>query len=254
VLHACGITDKGHVRPTNEDSLAIDERLHLMIVADGMGGHNAGEVASRIAVDRVVEQVRRDLDGGFVEVWPYGFDESLSIEANVLRTAVHAANAQIREAATASRALSGMGTTIVAALVHHGRVSVAHVGDSRLYICARRGLRLLTVDDSWMTSMLTSDPHADPVALQHHPMRHALTNVVGAASKTDVHVVEEYLQGDERLVLTTDGVHGVLDDRRIGLIVTDGGSPQDVAASLVDAALARGSRDNCTAIAAFYAS
>jgi PPM family protein phosphatase len=254
VLRACGITDKGHVRATNEDALAIDERLQLLIVADGMGGHNAGEVASRIAVDRVVEQVRRDLDGGFVEIWPYGFDESLSIEGNVLRTAVHAANAQIREAATASRALSGMGTTIVAALVHHDRVSIAHVGDSRLYVCTWRGLRLLTVDDSWMTSVLTSDPGADPVALQHHPMRHALTNVVGAASKTDVHVAEEYLQGDERLVLTTDGVHGVLDDARIGRIAIEGGTPTEAAASLVDAALARDSRDNCTAIVAFYSS
>jgi PPM family protein phosphatase len=252
VVRAYGITDKGRVRPTNEDSLVIDERLQLLVVADGMGGHNAGEVASRLAVDTIAEHVRRDLDGGFVAVWPFGFDESISIEANVLRTAVLIANMQILETAASSRDLSGMGTTIVAALVHHDRVSVAHVGDSRAYLCARTGMRLLTVDDSWMTSVLANDPHADPIALQHHPLRHALTNVVGAAARTDVHVVEEFLQGGERLVLTTDGVHGVLDERRIGELVGEGGNPDEIAAGLIDAALARGSRDNCTAVVAFY--
>jgi protein phosphatase len=254
VVRAYGITNKGRVRPTNEDSLAIDERLQLLIVADGMGGHNAGEVASRLAVDAVLEHVQRDLGSGFVEVWPFGFDESVSIEGNVLRTAVHMANVQVLEASMASRELAGMGTTIVAALVHHGRVSVAHVGDSRFYVLSAARLRQLTHDDSWMASVLANDPQADPVALQHHPMRHALTNVVGAAARTDVHIVEEYLQGGERLALTSDGVHGTLEDRRIEQVMREGGNPEEAAAGLVNAALARGSRDNCTAVVAFYES
>jgi serine/threonine protein phosphatase PrpC len=254
VVRAFGTTDTGRFRAANEDSFAIDERLQLLIAADGMGGHNAGEVASRLAVDTVVDHVRHDLDGGFVEVWPFGFDESLSIEANVLRTAVHVANMQVLEAALASREFAGMGTTIVAALFHHGRVSVAHVGDSRLYISSGAGLQLITRDDSWMASMLASDPQADRAALLHHPMRHALTNVVGAVARTDVHVHEEFLEGNERIVLTTDGVHGSLDNRRMSELVNAGGNPQQVASSLVEAALARGSRDNCTALAAFYSS
>jgi serine/threonine protein phosphatase PrpC len=252
VVRAFGHTDTGRFRPANEDFLAIDDRLQLLIAADGMGGHNAGEVASRLAVDTILQQVRRDLDGGFVEVWPFGFDDSLSIEANVLRTAVHVANMQVLEAALASRELAGMGTTIVAALFHHGRVAVAHVGDSRLYISSGGRLELITRDDSWVAGMLASDPHADRAALLHHPMRHALTNVVGAVARTDVHVREEFLQANERIVLTTDGVHGSLDDAQLAELVNVGGNPKQVAESLVTAALARGSRDNCTAIAAFY--
>ena len=280
MVRAFGITDKGRVRPTNEDSFAIDERLNLLVVADGMGGHNAGEVASRLAVDAVVDRVRRDLGGGLIEVWPCGFDESLSIEANVLRTAVHVANMQVLEASRSSAELTGMGTTIVAALVHHERVSVAHAGDSRLYVysdlsaAARWGweaegsraeagartsgnqgvLRALTSDDSWMADMLANDPAADRTALQHHPMRNALTNVIGAVKQTQVHVVEEYLSGGERLVLTTDGVHGTLDDARIEQCVREGTTPAEIAGRLVAGALARGSRDNCTAAIAFYES
>lgn len=259
VVRAFGITDKGGVRPTNEDSFAIDERLNLLVVADGMGGHNAGEVASRLAVDAVLDHVRRDLGGGLVEIWPFGFDESLSIEANVLRTAVHVANLQVLEASRSSSELAGMGTTIVAAIVHHDRVSVAHAGDSRLYIYGSgvraqgsADLRALTVDDSWVADVLANDPAADRTALQHHPMRHALTNVIGAVPRTQVHVAEEYLSGGERLILTTDGVHGTLDDRKIEQVVREGASPEEIAARLVTGSIARGSRDNCTAAVAFY--
>ena len=109
-----------------------------------------------------------------------------------------------------------MGTTVVAARVADGRLSVAHVGDSRLYLLAGRRLRQVTRDDSWMASMLADDPDADPLLLEHHPLRNALTNVVGARPRTDVHVAEEPLAGGERLLLSTDGVHGVVDERRLG--------------------------------------
>ncbi len=257
MVRAHGFTDKGRVRPINEDSLGIDDGLQLLIVADGMGGHNAGEVASRLAVDAVLEHVRQ----AFLErlplepdtaVWPFGFDDSLSFASNVLRTAVHLANVFILETAMTSSDLGGMGTTVVAALVRDGRLSVAHVGDSRLYLLAGKRLRLLTTDDSWMADRLANDPDADPIALQNHPMRNALTNVVGAEARTVVHVREEPLTGGEFLLLTTDGVHGVLDDRRIEEISNEGGRVEDIAASLVEAALARGSRDNCTAVVGQY--
>ena len=103
-----------------------------------------------------------------------------------------------------------------------------------------------------MAERLANDPNADPIALQHHPMRNALTNVVGAEPRTVVHVGEETLSGGEMLLLTTDGVHGVLDDRRIEELSKAGGRPEDIASSLVDAALSRGSRDNCTAVVGQY--
>jgi serine/threonine protein phosphatase PrpC len=268
VLRAYGLTDKGRLRPTNEDCFAIHEELGLCVIADGMGGHNAGEVAARLAVDAVVDHVAEwsvrlraaDTPSRFGETngqptegaWPFGFDPSLSSDGNLLRTAVHLANVQIREAAIASHDLAGMGTTIVAARVRDRRLSVAHVGDSRLYVLDGRRLEQMTQDDSWMVSMLANDPHADPLLLEHHPMRNALTNVVGARARTEVHVEERQLGGGELLLLTTDGVHGVLDDRRMERMLADGGELEALAREVVSAALVRGSRDNCTAIVARY--
>ena len=246
-LRAYGLTDKGLVRPTNEDCFAIQEDLGLCVIADGMGGHNAGEVAARLAVDAVVDFVRQGDDS-----WPFGFDPSLSADGNLLRTAIHLANVQIREAAISSHDYAGMGTTIVAARVADGRLSVAHVGDSRLYLVAGRALRQVTRDDSWMVSMLAHDPDTDPLLLQHHPMRNALTNVVGARMRTDVHVAEQALAGGELMLLSTDGVHGVLDDRRIERMMLEDDDPRAIAHVVIKAALARGSSDNCTAVVARY--
>jgi serine/threonine protein phosphatase PrpC len=256
VLRAYGLTDKGRVRPTNEDCFAIDEELGLCVIADGMGGHNAGEVASRLAVDAVMDYVRQRSASlareRHPEYWPFGFDPSLSADGNLLRTAIHIAGMRIREAAISSYDCAGMGTTIVAARVKDGRLSVAHVGDSRLYLVASGRLRQVTEDDSWMVSMLAHDPNADPLLLEHHPMRNALTNVVGAKAKTEVHVAEVMLAGGELLLLSTDGVHGVIDDGRLEQLMGDDDDPQTIAHNVVATALTRGSRDNCTAIAARY--
>ena len=156
-----------------------------------MGGHNGGEVASRLAVDGVTEYVRASAEN---PAWPFGFDASLSASANVLRTAVYAANRKILEAATGRRDLCGMGTTIVAGLVHGSTLAMAHVGDSRLYIFAAGALRLRTRDDSWALN------------------RNVLTNVLGSRPQVEVHMAEEPINPGDLVILTTDGVHGVIDD------------------------------------------
>jgi serine/threonine protein phosphatase PrpC len=244
VLRAFGVTDKGRVRPTNEDCFAVREDLGLCVIADGMGGHNAGEVASRLAVDAVIETCT-----SMPESWLFGYDESLSVDGNLLRTAIHRANVSILETAITSDRYTGMGTTLVAARVADGRLVVAHAGDSRLYLLAEGRLRQVTHDDSWIATVLASDPGADPNVLMHHPMRNALTNVVGAGTRTDAHVVEEPIAAGSLLLLTTDGVHGVMDDEQLEQLMDDG-DLQAIAANIVAAALARGSRDNCTAIVA----
>jgi protein phosphatase len=249
VLAAFGVTDKGRVRPINEDCFAIQEELGLCVIADGMGGHNAGEVASRLAVDTVVEVIR---DWSSIALHPFGVDAALSDAGNVLRTAVLLANAQILEQATTTEHYAGMGTTVVVTRVTGGRLVVGHVGDSRLYLFDGRTLRQVTRDDSWVATVLATDPKADPLLLQHHPMRNALTNVVGARPRTEVHVVEEALAGGELLLLTTDGVHGVLDDERLEGLMREEEHPRELAERVVAAALTRGSRDNCTAIVARY--
>jgi protein phosphatase len=249
VLRAHGVTDKGRVRPVNEDCWAFEAAQGLCVVADGMGGHNAGEVAARVAVETVVTFLTTPSSD---DNWPFGFDPALSAAGNRVRTAIQLAHLQVLETATTSQRYLGMGTTIVASLVEGNRLSVGHVGDSRLYILANDRLRQVTHDDSWMASMLAHDPSLDVARFEQHPMRNALTNVVGSRRLTDVHVVEETLEGGELLLLTTDGVHGVLDDVRLEQVVLDSNDVQDTAASLVAAALARGSRDNCTALVARY--
>lgn len=231
LFRAHGLSEQGPVRPTNEDCFGLDDRHGLCIVADGMGGHNGGEVAARLAVAGVTDYVRAPYREG---TWPVGFDRSLSTSSNVLRSAVHVANRQILEAASSRRELSGMGTTIVAALVHGDTISIAHVGDSRLYLFAGGKLRLLTADDSWALN------------------RNVLTNVLGSRPYVDVHVAEEKLSGGGVLALVTDGVHAAVDDEGIGEAMAMGDQPAGIARRLVRAALNRGSRDNCTAVVAEY--
>jgi serine/threonine protein phosphatase PrpC len=250
-MRAHGATDKGRVRPTNEDCFAIDDRLNLSVVADGMGGHNAGEVASRIAVEAVVEFLGREPASEATP--PFGRDESLSEAGNLVRTAILLANLQVLETAGTSPQYAGMGTTIVAALVTSDRLIVGHVGDSRLYLLSGGSLRQLTTDDSWMATMLAQDPTVDPIALQRHPMRNALTNVIGTKPRTRVHVVEHALEAGDVMLLTTDGVHGVVAERRIEEMLAAERSVEETAANLVAAALACGSRDNCTAVVGRYA-
>ena len=230
-FQAHGQTDQGPVRATNEDCFGLDDERGLCVVADGMGGHNGGEVASRIAVTGVTEYFRTVDDGG---IWPFGFDRSLSETANRLRTAVHIANGQILDAAAERRDLSGMGTTIVAALVDGDMLAFAHVGDSRLYIFDAGRLRLLTADDSWALN------------------RNVLTNVLGARRDVDVHVAEERLTGAVLIILVTDGVHTVVEDGLIAELAAGGDPPAEIARRLVEAALSRGTRDNCTAVVAEY--
>ena len=248
MLLTSGVTDKGRVRPTNEDYFAIDPDLRLCVVADGMGGHNAGEVASTLAVGAILEYLRAPCRTG----WPFGFEPSLSEAGNRLRTAIYLANSRVLEMADECPDYAGMGTTSVAMLVGDGRITVGHAGDSRLYRFGGGRLTRLTVDDSWLAGTLADNPDADPESFRNHPMRNVLTNVVGATSCTDVHVAEVPLEEGDLLLLTTDGVHGVFDDEHLERLVREGGEPEALAAELVSTALDRGSRDNCTAVVARY--
>jgi PPM family protein phosphatase len=231
VFRAFGSSEQGPVRHSNEDCFGLDEPAGLCVVADGMGGHNGGEVASKLAVEGVTDFIRAS---GANPAWPFGFDASLSAPANLLRTAIYTANRQILDTASKRRDLSGMGTTIVAALVHDHTLAIAHVGDSRLYVFAGGTLRLLTADDSWALN------------------RNVLTNVLGSRAQVDVHMAEEPLTDRELVILLTDGVHGVVDDRALRGLVADSDHPQAIANRLVQEALNRGSRDNCTAVVGQY--
>jgi protein phosphatase len=212
-----------------------------------MGGHNAGEVASRMAVEAILDYVANN---EVTTTWPYGYDAGISPRGNLLRTAVHVANSRVFEAAAASPSYAGMGTTVVAVMLNRGVLTIAHVGDSRLYMLADGRAEQLTSDDSWAAAMLARDPSIDPGIIRSHPMRNALTSVVGSRAEVDVHVSERRLGRDELLLLTTDGVHGVLADSNLVRECGSRDDLQDIAARLVQSAITTGSRDNCTAVVA----
>lgn len=251
MIEAYGLSDPGPFRKTNEDSFLCDDRLRLFVVADGMGGHSAGEVASRLAVEAIEGFIRRSEDEPD-PTWPYGVDARLTLDGNRLRTALLLANRRVFAAAESEDAYAGMGTTAVGVLLSNDRVAIGHVGDSRLYLLLDGALEQVTRDDSWTQTVLAREPGFDPAMLAHHPMRHVLTNVIGAREHTDVHVAERLLVGGELLLLCSDGIHGVLDDDAMRNLLTSEPALPGVARRLVDAALRNGSQDNVTAVVVRY--
>ncbi len=251
MVHAFGVSDAGRVRKTNEDGFVADTEMGLFAVADGMGGHNAGEVASRLALESLVAFIRRSVTGNDFS-WPYGLDRSASFDGNRLRTAVHLANRRVFRAAENSDDYTGMGTTIVSVLMNGAHISVAHVGDSRLYLMSDGALRQLTTDDSWAATLLAQDPSLGPAEIARHPMHNVLTNVLGAAAQVDVHLTEQTLAGGEQILLCSDGVHGVLDADALRGILAPSPDVETAAKTIVEQAMERGSRDNVTALVVRY--
>ena len=251
MIRACAVSDTGQVRKINEDTYVSDPEVRLFAVADGMGGHSAGEVASRLAIESLASFIHRS-ESETEFSWPFGVDRNLSFNGNRLRTAIHLANRRVFRAAGSSEAYVGMGTTIVGVLVNGNSVAVGHVGDSRLYVLSNGTLQQATHDDSWAATILAHDPGLGPDEIAHHPMRHVLTNVLGAREQVDVHLAERPLASGDVLLLCTDGLHGSLDPRSIAAILQAYPNVEAAATALVAAALESGSRDNVTALVVRY--
>lgn len=237
-------TDTGP-RKMNQDRLGWWPELGLFVVADGMGGHNAGEVASELAVEAIHRFIADSAAGADV-TWPFGLEVARSIDFNRLTTAVRLANRKVYAEGSRRAELSGMGTTVVAALVSGDRVTVASVGDSRIYRLRDGSLEQLTRDDTWLASMLGEKEaeDADPA----HPLRHVLTSVVGTRDDVKPGAREEQLIPGDTFLLCSDGVHGRLDAASITEVLREAPTATDQAARLVDEALTRGGTDNATAL------
>lgn len=248
-MESIGVTDKGTVRPINEDQFVVDEELGLLVVADGMGGHQAGEVASQTAVEVIVTFVRRTAEDGEC-TWPFGIDPALSFDGNRLRTAIALANRRVFRLSESQDDYTGMGTTVASAILREGRAIIGHAGDSRVYLWSTGRLIRLTSDDTWAASLI-ANRSADPESIKHHPMRNVLTNVVGVREEVAIHLQEIELQVGDVLLLSSDGMHGVLEDGEIMRVLSDTPFPE-IPGALVQAALAAGSRDNVTAVVARY--
>jgi protein phosphatase len=230
-------------RSANQDAHFVDINLGLFIVADGMGGHKAGEVASKLAVQAVVDFITATRDVRD-HTWPFPFDPLQSIAANRIAVALRIANRQVHEEGARVPEHAGMGTTIVALLVDGDRIIVGHVGDSRAY-CLRAGeLRQMTEDDTWLNVMLGAGAAA---SASDHPMRHVLTNGIGMRVDVEPSLLEADLHSGEQWLICTDGVHGTLDQGAIQRAL-GASSAEGAANATVESALAAGTSDNATAV------
>ena len=241
------LTDVGRKRPGNEDALRCRPDLGLFIVADGMGGHAAGEVASRMAADVIEAFADHTRDADTSSTWPFEFDPSLSVDANRLRAGFRLANRRLSEAIEADDALYGMGTTGVALLITDTTSAIAHVGDSRAYLWRDGTLRQLTRDHSWTEEQRRAGLISDAGAAGH-PWRHVVTRALMGGPDPEVDVSSLPLRPGDRLVLCTDGLSGVIAPEALAESLAADGSLEDCCRRLVDAANDAGGPDNITVI------
>ena len=228
VVDRGGVTQTGRVRRSNEDSFLIREPL--FVVADGMGGAQAGEIASQMAAEEFARVELADLHG----------------EA-ALRELVAQANERIYARAAGDRGLAGMGTTVTAALVGDGDVAFANVGDSRAYLMRAGSLRRLSDDHSLVGELVRSGELTEAEAGQH-PQRSVITRVVGAEPRVEVDTFSLTVEDGDLIMLCSDGLNTMVDDAGIAGVMAGAGSAEEIARNLVRAALAAGGEDNVTAI------
>jgi protein phosphatase len=243
---AAGISDVGRKRKSNEDSYHIDPERGLFIVADGMGGHVAGEVASRLAVDTIQEFLRMS-DADSEITWPFEFDESLSAGGNRIQAAIHLANREIVRHMQAQEDTRGMGTTVVTAVVADDACCIGHVGDSRAYLIRDGRIQQLTRDHTFVNEQVEKGFMSRAEA-ERHPARNILTRAVGSTEELRVDLSETRLQPGDRILLCSDGLSSMVDDPAILDAVQKHADLQEACKSLVALANERGGWDNVTAV------
>jgi protein phosphatase len=249
VEHAA-LTDVGRKRQHNEDAFKVLGELNLYLVADGMGGHNAGEVASAMAVD-VVGQFFQEAGRDPQRSWPYRQNRDEAWDADTLTLAVHYANLRIHEASRSNAERRGMGTTFVGALVRQRAAWVAHVGDSRSYVVRSTGqIEALTIDHSLLEEYRRTRPDLTDEQVKKFPYRNVITRALGMKSDVAVELHRHELHPGDVLLLCCDGLTGMVTDEQIARIVRAHPNLQDACNALVRAANDAGGVDNITVVLA----
>jgi protein phosphatase len=233
---SCSITDPGLVRPNNEDAVLVRPEARLFAVADGMGGHAAGEIASGLAIE-VLDRGAGEMpaDPTAVEDW--------------LRKSFAAANAVIRAHGKSVAETHGMGTTLtaLAAPISRDGVVVAHIGDSRAYRLHNRALEQLTRDHTWVQERVDAGL-LTPSLARDHPFSSVLTRVLGMDTTVAPDLLNVDAQTGDLFLLCSDGLSTMLTDAEIASILASDGSLQDMASALVNTAKSNGGLDNITLV------
>ncbi|HEX2163177.1 MAG TPA: Stp1/IreP family PP2C-type Ser/Thr phosphatase [Thermoanaerobaculia bacterium] len=246
VVESFGLSDVGRARTHNEDCFEIDPRLGLFLVADGMGGHRYGEVASRVAVKAIREFVAATEDSD--STWPFAFDTRLRRHSNLLKTAVRVAHDRVLSAIRTDRRLFGMGTTVVGIYIDADVAAVAHVGDSRAYRLRDGRLELLTQDHTWVNEQVVAG-HLSEHQARSHPLKNVVTRALGGEREVEVDLQEVPVQPGDLYLLCSDGLTTMLADVEIAREAAAGGGMQAICERLIGRANSRGGHDNVTVVA-----
>lgn len=237
-------SDIGKQREVNEDRCFFDANTGLFIVADGVGGHRAGETASEIAV-KTVSKSLFPADGTAV------YERREDAVSDAIRRSIEEANEAIYTAASQNPELHGMGTTIVVSLQSDSELYIAHVGDSRAYLIRDDMIRQLTEDHSYVAELVRAGSITPEEARRHH-LRNVITRCVGTEPQVEVDIQEVRLVSGDYVVLCTDGLSELVSDDFIKDVVLDAGNPTEACRQLVDLANQLGGTDNITVIVVHF--
>lgn len=239
-MQSWGVTHAGCVRPQNQDAYQIeslDEDTVLCVVCDGMGGARSGNVASALAADALVGVIRAS--------WKPSMTEE-NVKA-MFRDAVKSVNFIVFEQASEVTDFAGMGTTLVAALVHGRMATVVNVGDSRAYLVEAEGIRTVTQDHS-VVQMMVDRGELTPQQAKSYPGKNFITRAIGTDPSVECDVFQLEMKEDDSLLLCTDGLSNLLDDQEILFEVVYGGPRADCCRRLLEIAINRGAPDNVTCL------
>lgn len=234
-------TDIGNYRETNQDAYFVSDKqeIPLFIISDGMGGHKAGEVASKMAIDIIKEEIFDEVDAEKIE-------ENKLI--NLIKKAIETANIEIFNTSKRKEEYSGMGTTVTMAYVLKNKVFIGQIGDSRAYLFRGDKLIQLTEDHSLVAELLKKGSITKEEA-ERHPQKNIITRAVGTENTIDIDVVVEELYREDIILLCTDGLTNMVEDNQIKRILLKEKDVQTTCNELVDLANKNGGFDNITVIA-----
>jgi serine/threonine protein phosphatase PrpC len=250
-IRASGITDVGLKREDNEDSYSKEDSLGLYVVADGMGGHLAGEVASRVAVEMINKSVRKWLEEEAREDELFGPpDNSLTLIGNYILSSIRMANRVVYEMALGHEEYHGMGTTVVILYVTPSLIIAANVGDSRIYMVRDGHLERLSKDHTIVSEQVEMGTMTEEEATTS-PLRHILTKNLGSAETLEPDIFEIEPSDKDRFVLCSDGLTDLVSDDEIFEMTQKNKDPSNLCRKLVDTVLQRGAHDNATIVSVF---
>ena len=236
-MKSFSLTDVGQVRSQNQDYVYASEQPignlpNLFVLADGMGGHNAGDFASRCAVSVIEASVKKDMSFNPIKI---------------MRHAIEEANEKIHELAKADAGKAGMGTTLVAVTVVGYYAYVANVGDSRLYISGEQGLVQITRDHSWIAEMVMRGELSKEEA-RNHPDKNIITRALGASEEVDIDFFDVQLEEKNRILLCSDGLSNMVEDTELCRIISQEKALSEIGAELILTANGNGGLDNIAVV------